>query len=209
MPDECTGGIVLDAAGDYLLLNGVCLTRPDRLYVGRIDWRAVDGPLQWVRLGSGDGLPPGRPLESHLHTLRRPDGTEYEATLVYGRSDEGEPRNRLRAECCIDSQPTAGLSVSNELRTCLGHHRKRRFRRMLVIVDLFFSPVTDGFNLRRRGRGGKIGSGGVPARRSAFGVDGPVPALYLVLQPVEPGRPTGQLLWLARFWRGRPQISTR
>ena len=85
LPDGCTGGVVLDVAGDWLLLNGVSLTRPDRLYVGRVDWQAVDRPLQWTLLCSGDGLPAGRPMETDLEAFRFPDGTEYESTIIYAR----------------------------------------------------------------------------------------------------------------------------
>ena len=87
LPAGCTGGIVLDVWDDVILLCGVSVTDPDRLFIGRaadLSHRLpAPGTISWIRL-SGSDPAPNPALEAELLTLTAPDGSgaEYEATLV-------------------------------------------------------------------------------------------------------------------------------
>lgn len=77
VPEGCTGTVVLDVYEDLILAVGVCLTRPDQLYIGRIDFgRLGDGSLSWKRLSAPQDL--HLSLSADLQNFKTPDGQEFE-----------------------------------------------------------------------------------------------------------------------------------
>ena len=47
LPEGCSGCVVLDVFEDLILLNGVSLTRPDQLFIGRINYSALNEAVSW------------------------------------------------------------------------------------------------------------------------------------------------------------------
>lgn len=80
LPDGCTGSIILDVLEDVVLAVGVCLTRPDQLYIGRVNWADVKSHIDWKRLSSFNELPSEHTLSSDLFTLQTSDGMEFEVS---------------------------------------------------------------------------------------------------------------------------------
>jgi len=73
----------LDVFEDLILLNGVSLTRPDQLFIGRINYSALDEPVTWKCLSAGTHLPADITLATDLLTFHLPDEMLYEvSTLV-------------------------------------------------------------------------------------------------------------------------------
>lgn len=79
-PDGCTGGVVLDLFEDVLLVVGVSLTTPDRLFIGRLNWAYPSAPVVWQLLSSDDFSVEKPSLASDLLVFNLPDGMDYEVT---------------------------------------------------------------------------------------------------------------------------------
>jgi len=91
LPEGCSGSVVLDVFEDLILVNGVSLTQPDQLFIGRIDYTALDKTVVWQCLSSGTRLPTDFKLASDLLTFHLPDQMEYEATLIYKAGIDKSP----------------------------------------------------------------------------------------------------------------------
>ena len=78
LPDGCTGSIILDVFDDVILLNGVSLTRPDQLFVGRINYTELDKPISWIPVSSGNCFPTDLSLSTDLLSFPLADDMEYE-----------------------------------------------------------------------------------------------------------------------------------
>lgn len=91
LPEGCSGAVVLDVFQDLILLNGVSLTRPDQLFIGRINYSALDEAVVWKCLSTGTPLPTDFSLATDLLTFNLPDEMLYEATLIYKEGIENSP----------------------------------------------------------------------------------------------------------------------
>ena len=88
LPPNFTSGVVLDVLDNFIILSGMSSTQPDDLYLGRIDFKAANGPLKWTQLTS---VTLATSLKTDLETFQCPDETEYESLLVYRNAEvEGE-----------------------------------------------------------------------------------------------------------------------
>ena len=69
---------MLDVLEDVVLLVGVSLTTPDRLFIGRLNWNNASQPVVWQSL-SCSNLPAEKPtLAANLLTFNLSDGMDYE-----------------------------------------------------------------------------------------------------------------------------------
>ena len=66
-----------------MLVNGVSLVRPDRLFIDRIDWTKLKSKIEWKRLTSGNELPTEHSLSSDLLSFKTPDAMEFEVKVFY------------------------------------------------------------------------------------------------------------------------------
>lgn len=79
LPEGCTGSVILDVLEDLILICGVSLTRPDQLFIGRVNHAKIaDEPIQWKCLSSNNELPPAHLLATDLLSFKLDDNTEYE-----------------------------------------------------------------------------------------------------------------------------------
>ena len=81
-PNGCTGSVVLDLLEDVLLVVGISLTTPDRLFIGRLNWANLSLPVVWQPLSSDDHSVEKPSLASELLVFNLPDGMDYEVILI-------------------------------------------------------------------------------------------------------------------------------
>ena len=86
LPEGCSGAVVLDVFQDLILLNGVSLTRPDQLFIGRINYSALDEAVVWKCLSTGTPLPTDFSLATDLLTFNLPDEMLYEVSKLFPHS---------------------------------------------------------------------------------------------------------------------------
>ena len=83
LPEGCSGCVVLDVFEDLILLNGVSLTRPDQLFIGRINYSALNEAVSWKCLSNGTPLPTDFTLATDLLTFNLPDEMLYEVFIAF------------------------------------------------------------------------------------------------------------------------------
>lgn len=78
VPADCTGSVILDLVDDFIVITGVSLTLPDRIFIGRINFDKLEDPVNWKCLTIGNELTEGFKLSSDKLSFTASDECEYE-----------------------------------------------------------------------------------------------------------------------------------
>lgn len=78
VPDSCTGSVLLDVSEDYILISGVSLTRPDQLYVGRLNYENLSDSIEWKCLSRNNELAVTTMLDADVLSFKPEDNMEFD-----------------------------------------------------------------------------------------------------------------------------------
>ena len=83
LPDDCTGSVILDVLENFVLISGVSLTQPDRLFIGRINYANVaQEAIAWKCLSSDVEVPQTFSLSTDVASFKVEDDMEYEVKIL-------------------------------------------------------------------------------------------------------------------------------
>ena len=140
-PNGCTGSVVLDLLEDVLLVVGVSLTTPDRLFIGRLNWSNLSLPIVWQPLSSDDVSVEKPSLASDLLVFNLPDGMDYE---VWHFILTIKPKQKIIILHFLTTGESdlSQKSFTEDSVDCLPSRRPAfRFDRPIYPISLFFRPT--------------------------------------------------------------------